>query len=298
VTRLAAVQGEVIAAHGRHYLVEVAPAELRWCVTRGRRSDYACGDQVLLTPGGVSDGVIESALARTSLFSRSVEHRTKLLAANPTQLAITVASEPSFSDELITRAAINAHHQGMKTLIVLNKCDLPQTDAARERLHPLLRAGYPVISLSALADVSVLRPLLAGERTVLMGQSGMGKSTLVNALVPDANTLTAAISTFLDSGRHTTTASRLYRLDAQSSLIDTPGLKEFGLAHLPLNLIARGFPELAEWHGSCRFANCGHRSEPDCSYRRALAAGAIHPRRFELLLRILEAEGSRRSQGH
>ncbi len=292
------MQGEVIAAHGRHYLVELASTELRWCVTRGRRSDYACGDQVQLTPDGAQAGVIEGALARTSLFSRSVEHRTKLLAANPTQLAITIASEPSFSDELITRAAIAAEHQGMKTIIVLNKSDLPGTELVRERLHPLVRAGYRLISLSALTDVSALRPLLAGEHTVLMGQSGMGKSTLVNALVPDAHTLTAAISTFLDSGRHTTTASRLYRLDAQSSLIDTPGLKEFGLAHVPITGIALCFPELTDWHGTCRFANCGHRSEPDCGYRRALESGAIHPRRFELLLRIVDAERSRgRRQG-
>ncbi len=285
---------EVIAAHGRHYVVETATGVRLACVTRGKRSDLACGDRVRYAADGSEAGVIEHYLPRKTLFSRSVEHRTKLLAANATQLLVTVAAEPSFSDELIARACAVAMHEGMKAVVVLNKIDLPIATEALERLRCLEHSGIPVVGISALHDVSALLPHLHAERSVLVGQSGMGKSTLVNCLVPDAKTQTAGISHFLDSGRHTTTASHLYRLDDESSLIDTPGLKEFGLAHLSLAEIARGFPELAEWHGRCRFADCAHRSEPDCAYREALAAGAIHPRRFELLLRILESERARR----
>jgi ribosome biogenesis GTPase len=290
----ATLTGEVIATHGRHYLIEMPDGSLRACVTRGKRSDLACGDQVRILPQGDEGGVVEQTLTRSSLYARSAEHRTKLLAANVTQLLVMVATEPSFSDELVTRAAVAAHHEGLQTLVVLNKCDLPGVEQARVRLRPLERAGIMVVPLVARTDASVLLPHLIGQRTVLVGQSGMGKSTLINALVPEANSATGAISTFLDSGRHTTTTSRLYRLDERSSLIDTPGLQAFGLAHLPLELIAHGFPELADWHGTCRFSNCSHRSEPNCGYRAALAAGAIHPRRFELLLRLLEIEGKAR----
>jgi ribosome biogenesis GTPase len=175
--------------------------------------------------------------------------------------------------------------------VVLNKADLASaTRAAEERLHQFTIAGYPVLEISALADVEPLVVRLAGETTVLIGQSGMGKSTIVNALVPGAGLRTQEISTFLDSGRHTTSATRLFRLAGGGSIIDSPGLQEFGLAHLDRAQIEHGFPELRPLAGQCHFGDCRHDAEPRCAVLAAARAGRIAPRRLALLHRILAAE--------
>lgn len=289
--------GEVVAAFGRHFLVESASGRTRSCLTRGRQSDLACGDRVSVAPNGEDSGVIEGLFERANLLRRAVEQRTKLLAANITQAAVVVAAEPSWSDELVCRVLVAAEDAGLKAIVVLNKQDLQAAEAAASaRLEPMRRAGYRVLRVSALREASALAGCLEGERTVLVGQSGMGKSTLVNALLPGVRAATAGISRFLDSGRHTTTAARLYRMGGAASIIDTPGLKEFGLAYMSAAQIARGFVELGPYHGRCRFADCSHRAEPGCAYRAALQEGAIHPRRFELMQRIIAAEGSRRAQ--
>ena len=285
------VHGQVIAAFGRQYLVETDACEFLRCVTRGKQGGLVCGDGVVAAPTGPGEGVVEAVDARRSLFQRAAPHRAKPIAANATQVAVVVAGEPSFSEELVYRAIAAAEHERMRALVVINKADLVEpTRAAAARLAPLGAIGYRVIALSAQADVSPLAAALAGETTVLVGQSGMGKSTIVNALVPGANAETREISKFLDSGRHTTTHARLYHLDARTAIVDCPGLQDFGLAHLARADIELGFPELRPHLGACRFTDCSHRSEPGCAVRAAAAAGRIHPRRMELLLRILEAE--------
>jgi len=283
--------GVIVAAHGRHYVVETGPGALVRCVPRGKRSVFACGDHVSFAPAGRDAGVIESVAPRTSLFLRAAPHRQKLIAANATQVAIVVAGEPSFSDELVCRILIAAESQGIPGIIVLNKADLaPATQAALERLGPFERAGYPVLAVSAKLDVSPFGARLAKETTVLLGQSGMGKSTIVNALVPGVDARTQEISTFLDSGRHTTTSTHLYRLPAGGAIIDSPGLQGFGLAHLTPAQIEHALPELRPLAGQCRFSDCRHRSEPSCAVRAAVAEGRVHARRLELLHRILAAE--------
>jgi len=290
-----AFYGEVVAAYGRRFLVAAPDGALVPCLPRGKHRLYACGDRVHAARTGRREGVIEAADPRSTLFLRAAPHRRKLLAANATQVAVITAGEPSSSDELVCRVLVAAECQGLRGLIVLNKTDLEvPTAALRARLAPFARAGYPVVELSAKRDVTPLHERLDGETTVLIGQSGMGKSTIVNALVPGADAATREISRFLDSGRHATSATRLYRLDPRSAIIDSPGVQEFGLAHLAPADIERAFPELVPLAGACRFRDCRHRSEPGCAVRTAVEAGAVDPRRLELLHRILDAEHAAR----
>jgi ribosome biogenesis GTPase len=282
------MQGTIVAAYGRQYQVELAePAAdeaTLLCVPRGKKSEVAVGDQVDVARTSHGHGVIDSIAPRQSLLYRSNEFRHKLIAANVTQLIIVVAVEPNFSDELVTRCLVAAQSQDIKTLIVLNKADLAdRLPAARAALQQFAASGTPVLELSALdteAAAATLRQRLAGETSVLVGQSGMGKSTLINAIIPGAAAATREISTALDSGKHTTTHARLYRLDANSALIDSPGVQEFGLAHLERDDIEAAFPELRPHLGHCRFRDCRHDREPNCALQAVLAAGGIHPRRW------------------
>lgn len=282
---------QVVAAFGRQYLVRLDNGTLLPCLTRGKKSDVVCGDHVTVVSTGDNQGVIESIATRTSLLHRSDAFREKLIAANVTQIIVVVATEPSFSDELLTRCLIAAFDQKLSVLIVLNKCDLTEAaQVARQQLQPYRAIGYRVLELSAKQDVSELRPLLQGHTSVLVGQSGMGKSTLINALLPDALAATREISTVLDSGKHTTTHAKLYALDSQSSLIDCPGVQAFGLHHLSVGDIEQGFVEFAQYLGQCRFRDCHHLHEPDCALRAAVITGKINARRLELFQQICRAK--------
>ena len=216
------IKGTIVAAHGRQYRVELADGETLLCYPRGKKSEAACGDQVTVQRSG-DQGVIDTIEPRRSLLYRSNAFKEKLIAANVTQIVIVVATEPSFSDELITRCITAAESQEMQALIVLNKIDLAdRVPVARATLAPFARLGYRVLELSARTSGEALRALLSHHTSVLVGQSGMGKSTLTNALIPEANAPTREISESLDSGKHTTTHATLYRLDADSALIDSP----------------------------------------------------------------------------
>jgi ribosome biogenesis GTPase len=281
------LEGTIVAALGRHYEIELADRSRLTGFPLGKKSIFACGDHVALERASADQAQIIRHLPRSSLLYRSDAYRQKLIVANATQLVLVVATEPSFSDELLTRALVAAESEGIRSIIVLNKSDLGTClPEARERLAPLAALGYQVIELSARNDAAPLLPLLAGECSVLVGQSGMGKSTLINALIPGAAAATREISAALDSGKHTTTHARLYRLDDSSAIIDSPGLQEFGLAHLTRGAIEEGFVEFRPYLANCRFRDCHHRNEPGCAIKDAVAAGTIDPRRYELFLRI------------
>ena len=282
--------GLIVAAFGRHYEIELPDGSRITGYPRGKKSPYACGDRVELERANHEQAQIIRHQPRTSLLYRSDAFRQKLIVANATQLVLVVATEPSFSDELLTRALVAAEAENLRCLIVLNKIDLTaQLEEARQRLAPLAALGYPILELSALNHATPLRPLLNGQTSVLVGQSGMGKSTLINALIPEAAAATREISAALDSGKHTTTHARRYALDTTSAIIDSPGLQEFGLAHLSRGAIEQGFIEFRPHLPHCRFRDCHHRNEPGCAIRAAIELGQITPRRYEIFLRVTQA---------
>jgi len=273
-------QGLVVSSYGKRYEVELADRTRISCVTRGKKTDLACGDNVNIKLTDKAEGVVESSLPRTSLLYRSNEFKSKILAANVTQIVIVLATQPSFYEALLNRCLIAAEAANINPLIVLNKCDLNDDDNAKARLKLYSDLGYQVIHLSAKQDIQALKQHLANHRSVLVGQSGMGKSTMINALLPNMNVRTQEISTVLDSGKHTTTATHLYHLDGPdftepSSLIDSPGLQEFGLNHLTNEQIELAFKEFKPYLGKCRFNNCKHSHEPDCAVINAVNSGEI-----------------------
>lgn len=263
------------------------------CFPRGKKSEVACGDRVEISTPSADQGCIEKILPRQSLLYRSNEFKQKLIAANLSQIVIVLATEPPFSEEVLNRGLIAAEDQDLAILIVLNKCDLPATRAAAEAtLAPYEKLGYRVLRLTATQDVSELRAALAGHTSVLVGQSGMGKSTITNTLIPEAKAATREISEALQSGKHTTTHATLYPLESDAGdenpswLIDSPGLQEFGLRHLSFSEIEQAMPEFREFLGHCKFRDCHHDHEPECAIRAAVLAGKISVARhavFKLL---------------
>jgi ribosome biogenesis GTPase / thiamine phosphate phosphatase len=280
--------GLVVGTFGRQYLVELPGPEVLTCFPRGKRSTLACGDRVEIARTAPGQGVVEAIDPRSALLYRSDQFRQKLIAANVTQIVIVLAVVPSFYEELLNRCISAAENQRPSLVIVLNKFDLAgESAAAMERLALYTGLGYRVIPLSAKQDIAPLRPALSGQVSVLIGQSGMGKSTIINALIPGANATTAEISAALDSGRHTTTHARLYHLDASSDLIDSPGMQEFGLHHLTQQDIAETFIEFRPLLGGCRFHNCRHLVEPGCAMSQAESEGKIDARRLEAYRKLV-----------
>ncbi|WP_288252077.1 ribosome small subunit-dependent GTPase A [uncultured Hydrogenophaga sp.] len=261
----------VVAAHGRHCLVEGEDGQRTLCHPRGKKSAVVVGDIVAWQPTG-DEGSIERIETRRNLFYRQDEMRTKAFAANLDQVLILLAAEPVFSESQLTRALLAAEAEGISALIVLNKQDLGDAFAqAWVRLEAYRRMGTAVLPLGLQhgQGLDALRERLAGRHTLVLGPSGVGKSTLVNRLVPEARAQTGEISRALNTGRHTTTSTTWYWLDAarESALIDSPGFQEFGLHHLEAEHLAQLMPDLRATLGDCRFYNCTHRHEPGCGVR-------------------------------
>lgn len=266
------------------------------CVSRGKRTDFACGDRVLITPSAPGQAVIQRALPRASLLYRSDAWREKLIAANVTQAVIVTAAVPSPHESLINRCLAAAEHAGIRAILVLNKSDLPEHAARFAALERYAALGYPLLAVSAKRDIAPLRPALRSQLSVLVGPSGVGKSTIVNALVPDAAARTDGMSRAPASGRHTTTHARLYPLDTESAIIDSPGLQAFGLHHIDLEALAQVFVEFRPYLGGCRFRDCRHRSEPGCAIEAAVQQGEIAAWRLALYRELAEERaGTRRA---
>jgi ribosome biogenesis GTPase len=285
------MSGTIIAAHGRHYLADVEGTKYQ-CVTRGKKTNVAVGDVVHLKQTSNDQAVIEEIAERTTLLYRSDQYKSKLLAANISRLFIVVATEPSFADDLVSRALVAAEAAGIEAHLILNKTDvLEPLPRARERAAVYGSLGYPVHEVSAKADpqhaLATLQPLLAGQHAIFIGQSGMGKSSLINLLVPDADIAVREISSALDTGKHTTTFTRLYWLPGGAAIIDSPGFQEFGLYHLTEGMLERAFVEFKPYLGGCKYYNCRHVAEPQCAVLEAVKDGKIAKMRHELYAQLL-----------
>ncbi|UOO82014.1 ribosome small subunit-dependent GTPase A [Uruburuella testudinis] len=279
---------QIITSYGRRYIVRTPDGQTFDATTRKKRVDFACGDQVHITPINREQVVIEDYLPRQSLLYRQDSWKTKLIAANVSQLLIVLAAVPSPSEMLLQRALLAAEAGDIRAVIVLNKADLPETASWRGKLAFYEALGYPVLEVSALQNAESLKPVLQGHTNIFLGQSGMGKSTLTNALLGNQTARVGEISAALDSGRHTTTHAQLYDLNETTRLIDSPGLQEFGLHHLKAADLLNYFPDLRHLAGQCRFHNCSHRAEPGCAVKAAAATGEAAASRVEFLQRITD----------
>ena len=283
--------GLVVAGHGRHYVVETPEGQRLTCHPRGKKSECVVGDRVRWQASG-DEGVIEHIEPRRNLLFRQDEWKTKSFAANLDQLLVLVAAEPSFSESQLARALIAAEYAEIPARIALNKRDLPAIAAARERLEPYARMGIAVHEVALKAEPAAARaalaPPLAGRATLVLGPSGAGKSTLINLLVPHARAEVGEISRALQSGRHTTTTTQWYWLDADrtSALIDSPGFQEFGLRQIDPQQLPALMPDLRGPAQACRFYNCTHLHEPGCGVREAVERGDIAPSRYRVYREI------------
>jgi ribosome biogenesis GTPase len=294
--------GLVVASFGRHVLVETPEGERLICHPRGKKSQCVVGDRVLWL-ASADEGTIEKIEERRNLFYRQDEIRTKSFASNLDQVLILIAAQPEYSESQLSRALIAAEAQAITPIIALNKSDLREPfEQAWRRLAPYRRMGYEMLPLalkprsaagddpSAIADnsSSLLRQHLAGKTTLVLGPSGSGKSTLINRLVPEAAVLTGEISQALNSGKHTTTSTTWYWVDAAhtTALIDSPGFQEFGLQHIAPMQLAACMPDIAAHAQNCKFYNCTHLHEPGCGVIAAVQAdereSGISDRRYKI----------------
>ena len=287
----------IIASHGRHYVARDNSGALWHCIARGKKHEVAVNDCVILTDLGNSgdvtqpQAVIEKIEPRQNLFRRSDQFKDKAIAANVTQVWFVVATEPSFDPELLSRCQVACAAEAIQFTILLNKADLAALLARAEALiAPFQAIGIPVIHTSTLngQGIDQLRHQIIGQSTVLTGQSGMGKSSLINELVPDAKATIGEISHYLDTGRHTTTTVQAYQQGPATTIIDAPGLQVFGLSHLTDEQILLAFPEFRPHLGDCRFRDCRHDQDPGCALRAAVENGSATDVRLQLLRRLLQ----------
>jgi ribosome biogenesis GTPase len=284
--------GLVVVRHGANLAVEDEQSRVWHCLTRQNIGHPVCGDRVVWQVSDVERGVVTAILERKTLLSRpDYSGRDKPLAANLTQLVVLLAPQPEPSEYLIDQYLVAAELIGINALIACNKVDLLDEHGLgtmRERLARYQVLGYPVVwlSLKPTGEAAPLFDRLTDETSILVGQSGVGKSSLVKALLPDREIQIGRLSKATGLGRHTTSAATCYRLPAGGHLIDSPGVRSFRLAVASRTELERGFRDITPLIGRCRFANCKHDREPGCALKRAVGDGSLHPERLSSFLHM------------
>jgi ribosome biogenesis GTPase len=292
--------GRVVTRHGANLVVAGESGALVHCLFRQNLGQVVCGDDVVWQATGESGGVVTAVLERSTVLARpDYSGRDKPLAANLTQIAVVIAPAPPPSEYLLDQYLVAAESVGVKALVAVNKLDTLEEEARAgllDRFAVYERMGYPVVGVSA-RERHGLDPLLARLRheiSILVGQSGVGKSSLIKALLPDLDIQIGRLSGATGLGRHTTSAATLYALPSGGDLIDSPGVRSFRLPDLDAARIEHGFRDLRPYLGKCRFKNCAHDREPGCALKEAVARGRVDPRRMESFLHMVAAAADRR----
>jgi ribosome biogenesis GTPase len=283
--------GRVIVRHGQNLWVKDAQGKTIHCLFRQNLGEVVCGDHVIWQASG-EDGVVVAVQERTSTLSRpDYSGRDKPIAANISQLIVVLAPEPAPTGYLLDQYLIAAQRIGVDALICLNKADqlnATECEAFQQNFAHYETLGYPIIQISAKTALG-RQPLLerlSGNISILVGQSGVGKSSLTNSLIANLAIAEGKLSASTGLGKHTTSAATLYTLPTGGELIDSPGVRSFRLGKLTRETLEQGYPEIRALLGQCRFHNCAHQNEPDCAVQNALQKGIIHPERLASFLHL------------
>ncbi len=280
--------GLVITRYGQRLLVESESGELYQCTGRRNIELSVAGDQVIFQTTDNGEGVVTALLPRDNFLTRS----QKLIAANIDELWLVVAIEPHYQFELIDRYLVVAENADLPINIVVNKIELSDNfDQVKYDFSMYESAGYNVsyLSVKAQTNVAEFKSQLKHKTHIFLGQSGVGKSSLINELIPDLNLRVNEISTKSKLGKHTTTNTTLYHIPSGGDLIDSPGIREFQLDELTDKEILSGFREFKPFIGQCKFRNCAHINEPKCAIKTAVETGDIHSLRYHNYLQLINA---------